>query len=76
MLGWIGADQEVKKAHLVLEPRNGGDARAEAPGQYLVEQYKTRANGTWALTDVWKISCMIFARLCRLRCPRMPTIAS
>ena len=50
-----GADQEVKNARLVLEPRNGGDARAEAPGQYLVEQYKTRANGTWALTDVENI---------------------
>ena len=47
-----GADQEVKNALLVLELRNGGDARAEAPDQYLVEQYKTRANGTWALTDV------------------------
>ena len=47
-----GADQEVKNALLVLEPRNGGDARAEAPDQYLVEQYKTRANGTWTLTDV------------------------
>ena len=46
------ADQEVKNALLVLEPRNGGDARAEAPDQYLVEQYKTRANGTWALTDM------------------------
>ena len=47
-----GADQEVKNALLVLEPRNGGDAQSEAPDQYLVEQYKTRANGTWALTDV------------------------
>lgn len=57
-IGWVAdvrlddADQEVKNARLVLEPRNGGDARAEALGQYLVEQYKTRANGTWALTDV------------------------
>ena len=47
-----GADQEVKNALLVLEPRNGGDAQSEAPDQYLVEQYKTRVNGTWALTDV------------------------
>ena len=47
-----GADQEAKNALLVLEPRNGGDAQAETPDQYLVEQYKTRANGTWALTDV------------------------
>ena len=46
------AGQGVKNAFLVLEPRNGGDARAEAPDQYLVEQYKTRANGRWALTDV------------------------
>ena len=46
------ADQEVKNALLVLEPRNGGDARAEAPDQYLVEQYKTRANRAWRLTDV------------------------
>ena len=45
-----GADQ--KNPLLVLEPRNGGDAQSEAPDQYLVEQYKTRANGTWALTDV------------------------
>ena len=47
-----GADQEVENALLVFEPRNGGDARMEAPDQYLVEQYKTRANGTWSLTDV------------------------
>ena len=50
-----GADQEVGNALLVLEPRNGGDARMEAPDQYLVEQYKTRANGTWSLTDVENI---------------------
>ena len=47
-----GADQEAKNALLVLEPRNGGDAQAETPDQYLVEQYKTRTNRTWALTDV------------------------
>ena len=47
-----GADQEVENALLVLEPRNGGDARMEAPDQYLVEQYKTRADDTWSLTDV------------------------
>ena len=50
-----GADQEVENAVLVFEPRNGGDARMEAPDQYLVEQYKTRANGTWSLTDVENI---------------------
>ncbi|MCE2435198.1 MAG: ATP-binding protein, partial [Candidatus Latescibacteria bacterium] len=46
------ADQEVENALLVLEPRNGGDARMEASDQYLVEQYKTRANAPWSLTDM------------------------
>ena len=46
------AGQEVKGPLLRLEPRNGGDAQAEASDQYLVEQYKTRANGTWALKNI------------------------
>ncbi|MDE0041108.1 MAG: ATP-binding protein, partial [Candidatus Poribacteria bacterium] len=46
------ADQEVENALLVFEPLNGGDARMEASDRYLVEQYKTRTNDTWALTDV------------------------
>ena len=46
------ADQEVENALLVLEPRNGGDARMEVSDQYLVEQYKTRANAPWSLTDM------------------------
>ena len=59
-LGWL-ADvrltgkldgQEIKDACLVLEPRTGGDARAEAPGTHFVEQYKTRQSGTWSITDV------------------------
>lgn len=62
-LGWLAdvtltgklAGQEVDDACLVLEPRNGGDARAEAAGMYLVEQYKTRAGGTWALADVQSV---------------------
>ncbi|MXZ03619.1 MAG: hypothetical protein F4Y88_08130 [Chloroflexi bacterium] len=49
------AGQEVKNPLLRLEPRNGGDAQMEVSDQYLVEQYKTRANGTWALTDVENI---------------------
>lgn len=59
-LGWLANvtlagklhGQEVKDARLVLEPRNGGDARAETSGIYLVEQYKTRENGTWSLADI------------------------
>jgi len=59
-LGWL-ADvtlsgtldgQKVEDACLVLEPRNGGDSRAEASGIFLVEQYKTRKGGTWALSDI------------------------
>ena len=45
--------QEVKDGCVVLEPRKGGgDAQAHASGLYLVEQYKTRASGTWSLSDV------------------------
>lgn len=59
-LGWL-ADvtltgkldgQEITDACLVLEPRSGGDARAEASGIHLVEQYKTRESGTWSVTDL------------------------
>lgn len=41
----------------MLEPRNGGDARAESSGFYLVEQYKTRTDGTWALADLESVLC-------------------
>lgn len=57
-LGWladvtlIGEAGGQGDACLVLEPRQGGDARAEASGLYLVEQYKTRPQGTWSLTDL------------------------
>ena len=46
-------EQDVEDGCLVLEPRKGGgDAQARASGLYLVEQYKTRASGTWSLSDV------------------------
>lgn len=59
-IGWVAnvklegrlAGQEVKDPLLRLEPRNGGDAQVEASDQYLVEQYKTRTNGTWALKNI------------------------
>ena len=45
--------QEVKDGCLILEPgEGGGDAQARASGSYLVEQYKTRASGTWSLSNV------------------------
>lgn len=46
------AGQDIENACLVLEPRCGGDAHADAPGIYLVEQYKTRKNGTWSVTAI------------------------
>jgi hypothetical protein len=49
--------EEIKDACLVLEPRTGGDARAEASGTYLVEQYKTREGGTWSLADLEAVLC-------------------
>lgn len=59
-LGWIAEvslsgtleGSLVTDARLVLEPRQGGDARAEAAGVYLVEQYKTRKDGTWSVADI------------------------
>ena len=64
-LGWLSSvilkgkldGQEVEDACLVLEPRSGGDARAEASGIYIVEQYKTRADGTWSLSDMEAVLC-------------------
>ena len=49
--------QDVENACLVLEPRSGGDARAEACGIYSVEQYKTRADGTWSLSEIESVLC-------------------
>lgn len=37
---------------LVLEPKDGGDARCEAPGVYLVEQYKVRPDSTWSAQTI------------------------
>jgi hypothetical protein len=38
-------------ARLVLEPRKGGDARSESSNHVVTEQYKSRADGTWAIGD-------------------------
>ena len=40
---------------LVLEPAGGGDAKAEAAGFLLVEQYKTRKTRAWSLADVTEV---------------------
>lgn len=59
-LGWITDvtlsgtlhGEGFDNACLVLEPRAGGDARAELGNKHLVEQYKTRNDGTWAVLDI------------------------
>ena len=59
-LGWMSSvslsgtlnGTDIWDARLVLEPRQGGDARADASGVYLVEQYKTREDGTWAIAEI------------------------
>ena len=45
----------LRDARLTLEPRTGGDARVEAKGLYLVEQYKTRTTRTWSLKDLFPV---------------------
>ena len=52
LVGEIGGQGLDDDAYLILEPRHGGDARAEAAGLFLVEQYKTRPHGTWSLADI------------------------
>ncbi|MCH9639538.1 MAG: ATP-binding protein [Betaproteobacteria bacterium] len=47
--------QEIKNARIVLEPHYGGDASLEASGIFLVEQYKTRKNGTWSVSNIISI---------------------
>lgn len=62
-LGWLAnvtltgtlAEQEITDARLVLEPRTGGDARAEGAAIHLVEQYKTREGATWSLADIHSV---------------------
>ena len=40
--------QEVEDACLVLEPRSGGDARAETSDVYFVEQYTAVRLNEWS----------------------------
>ena len=59
-LGWLSSvrftghlrDDDIANARLLLEPASGGDAHAEAPTVYIVEQYKTRETRTWPLRDI------------------------
>lgn len=39
-------------ARIILEPKDGGDARCEAAGLYLVEQYKARPGGTLSVRKI------------------------
>ena len=66
----IGDD--VKDACLVLEPQGGGDAIVEAPGLYVVEQYKTRSSRRpWSLRDLLPA----LRNLYRAVPPSLPSVA-
>lgn len=48
-----GDGQDVPStACIVLEPKDGGDARREGCGIYLVEQYKARPESTWPVRQI------------------------
>lgn len=60
-LGWLAAVRITGRisttdlpdeACIVLEPKDGGDARLEGHGVYLVEQYKVRPDSTWAVQAI------------------------
>ena len=55
-LQWLAdarlCNENGKDALLVLEPRSGGDAHLVGQGKYLAEQYKTRPDGTWSVSDI------------------------
>lgn len=58
-LGWVTNLTLSKKDNtslenfcLILEPSTGGDARIEAGEIRWVEQYKSRAKGTWSVNDI------------------------
>ncbi|MCJ7600836.1 MAG: hypothetical protein MUO63_04940 [Desulfobulbaceae bacterium] len=50
--GQISGNDVPVDVCIVLEPKDGGDARCEAAGIYLVEQYKARIGGTWSVRSI------------------------
>lgn len=50
--GKIAGHSVAEDVCLVLEPRNGGDARCEGLKTYVVEQYKVRPEGTWSTNSI------------------------
>lgn len=50
--GQISGAGVTGDARIILEPRDGGDARLQGPSVYLVEQYKTRPDGTWSVQSI------------------------
>lgn len=50
--GMIAGRSVETDAYVVLEPPDGGDARYEGAGSYIVEQYKARPNGTWSINGI------------------------
>ncbi|MCW8308874.1 hypothetical protein AruPA_17715 [Acidiphilium sp. PA] len=50
--GRISTTDLPDEACIILEPKDGGDARLEGHGVYLVEQYKVRPDSTWAVRAI------------------------
>lgn len=50
--GHIAGHGVQTDAFVVLEPRDGGDARYEGAHTYVVEQYKSRPDGTWSTNAI------------------------
>jgi hypothetical protein len=46
--GQVSENTLSGSACIVLEPKDGGDARFESTDQYVAEQYKVRPNRTWS----------------------------
>jgi hypothetical protein len=50
--GQIRGSGVTGDACIILEPKDGGDARLDGQNMYLVEQYKTRSDRTWSAQSI------------------------
>ncbi|MET0091533.1 MAG: hypothetical protein ABW068_16215, partial [Candidatus Thiodiazotropha sp.] len=50
--GQVCGSGVTEDACIILEPKDGGDARLDGQNMYLVEQYKTRPSRTWSVQSI------------------------
>ncbi|WP_391349570.1 HEAT repeat domain-containing protein [Azospirillum sp. A23] len=50
--GQVSGSDVAGDARIILEPKDGGDARLQGKSLYLVEQYKTCSDGTWSVQSI------------------------